>query len=243
LFNNPTSGMLSSGEESRMEQQLIARIGDARAALSRASTAQRVAAVLRERVLVGDLAPDTQLPEQQLAELLEVSRNTLREAFQVLIAQRLLVHVPHRGVFVRRLAADDVADIYRTRRVIECGALERPGLTDAVADMRIAVTAGRAAARRRDWPAVGTADVRFHTAVTALAGSDRLDAMVRGLFAELRLAFQLVPDARALHRPYLARNAEILALVDEGSWLEASQEMARYLDDAETQVAAAVLAA
>jgi DNA-binding GntR family transcriptional regulator len=222
---------------------LADRLRDARAALHRATTTQRLAAVLRERVLLGDLPPDTQLPEQQLAQLLDVSRNTLREAFQVLIAERLLVHLPHRGVFVRRLDADDVADIYRTRRVIECGALERPGAPDAVAGMRDAVSAGRRAARQRDWSAVGTADVRFHAAVTALAGSERLDAMVRGLFAELRLAFQLVPDPRALHSPYLARNAEILALVEAGHRRRAGQAMARYLDDAEAQVSAVLVAA
>jgi DNA-binding GntR family transcriptional regulator len=218
-------------------------LGDARSSLARTSTSQRLAAVLRGKVVVGALPPGTQLPEQQVAEVLGVSRNTLREAFQVLIAERLLVHEPNRGVFVRRLHQADVADIYRARRLVECGALSGPPLPTAVDQMREAVQQGHAAARRRSWTEVGTADLRFHTAVTALAASERLDAMVRGLFAELRLAFQLVPSARHLHEPFVARNAEILDLVEQRKPAQASRAMRRYLDDAERQIVAAVEAA
>jgi DNA-binding GntR family transcriptional regulator len=219
------------------------RLGDARIALARTSTAQRLAAVLRDKVIVGALLPGAQLPEQQVAEVLQVSRNTLREAFQVLIAERLLVHEPHRGVFVRRLDRADVADIYRTRRLVECAAVESPPEAAAVAAMRDAVAAGRAGVRRKDWPSVGTADVRFHTAVTALAGSHRLDAIMRGLFAELRLAFHLAPSARALHEPFVARNAEILALVEAGKPAQARRVLHTYLSDAEAYIMAAVEAA
>lgn len=225
------------------EFTLAASLGDARVALARTSTSQRLAAVLRDKVVVGALPPGTQLPEQQVAEVLEVSRNTLREAFQVLIAERLLVHEPNRGVFVRRLAQSDVADIYRTRRLVECGALTCPPLPAAVDGMRAAVQQARAAARRKDWAETGTADVRFHSAVTALAGSARLDSMVRGLFAELRLAFQLAPSARRLHEPFLTRNAEILELVENRKPAQASRAMRLYLDDAEQHIVAAVQAA
>lgn len=219
----------------------VLSFGDARVALDRASTPQRVADVLRDRVLEGQLPPGTQFAEQQLATALGISRNTLREAFQVLIAERLLVHEPHRGVFVRQLAPVDVADIYTVRRLLECAALEHPArASTGLAEMRLAVAAGRAAGRRRRWQDVGTADVRFHVAVTALAGSDRLDRTVRALFAELRLSFQLVPDPHALHAPFLARNAEILDLAERGQRRQASRAMRAYLNDAERQVLAAI---
>jgi DNA-binding GntR family transcriptional regulator len=219
----------------------VLSLGADRIALDRASTPQRVADLLRERVLEGQLPPGTQFAEQQLVDALGISRNTLREAFQVLIAERLLVHEPHRGVFVRRLSAVDVADIYAVRRLLECAALEHPAeASNGLAEMRLAVDAGRAAARRRRWQQVGTADVRFHVAVTALAGSDRLDRVVRGLFAELRLSFQLVPDPHALHAPFLARNAEILDLAERRQRRQASRAMRAYLDDAEQRVLAAL---
>jgi DNA-binding GntR family transcriptional regulator len=208
--------------------------------LDRPSTAQRVAEVLREQVLQGELPPGTQMPEQQLTAALGVSRNTLREAFQILVGECLLVREPHRGVFVRTLDAADVRDIYAFRRLVECAALADPVDEAAYADMRLAVTQGRAAARRRDWHEVGTADVRFHVAITAVAGSERLDRAMRATFAELRLAFHLVPEPRTLHRPYLELNAEILELAEQGRSAQASERLRAYLDDAEARLVAVI---
>lgn len=210
--------------------------------LVRPTTPLRVAEVLRERILLGRLPSGTRCAEQQLAVALGVSRNTLREAFQVLVGERLLVHEPHRGVFVRRLGIDDVHDIYAFRRVVECGALAAPVRPDALADLPAAVAEGQAAVDRGDWVGAGTADVRFHLAVTAAAGSARLDRVVHALFVELRLAFQLVPDPSTLHGPFLPRNAEIAALALAGEHAAAAALLGDYLDDAQARIVDAVAA-
>ena len=124
-----------------------------------------------------------------------------------------------------------------------CAALARPAQPLGVVEMRAAVKQGRAAARRHDWYDwydVGTADVRFHVAVTALGGSDRLDRVTRTLCAELRLACQLVSDAYVLHKPFLPRNAGILDLAEGGDYAQASEALRTYLDEAEAVIVPAV---
>jgi DNA-binding GntR family transcriptional regulator len=232
----------------RSSPAALAALQSASAQLERSSTAHRVADLLRERILRGELPPASPLPEQQLTAAFGVSRNTVREAFQILVGEHLVAHQPHRGVSVRRLAPDDVRDIYAFRHLVEPAALlhldrqldGRRGGRRGLDDVRSAVSQGRAAARRGDWQEVGTADVRFHLAVTALAGSERLDRAMRALLAELRLAFLLVPDAEALHAPYLLLNAEILRLAQDGEPDRASSRMRAYLDEAEANVLAAV---
>ncbi len=238
---------MSHPEGTRPPVQAVGVDADARGLtpLARPSTAQRVAEVLRERILRGELAAGTQIGEQQLTATLGVSRNTLREAFQILVGEHLLRHAPHRGVFVRTMTGADVHDLYTFRRLVECAALEHPvapRLSQGafVADLRAAVAAATDAAARDAWAEVGTADVRFHIAVTAAAGSVRLDHAMRATFAELRLAFALVPDPRSLHRPFVGLNAEILALVERDEGLRASRLLRRYLDDAEARITAAV---
>jgi len=206
--------------------------------VERPTTGQRAADVLRTRILQGELRAGTQFAEHRLAAILGVSRNTLREAFQILIGEHLVVHEPHRGVFVRRITALEVSDIYAFRRVVECAALAKPLGFDHLAEMRAAVDDGDAAAGRLAWGEVGTADLRFHLAVVAGAGSQRLDQAVRVLFAELRLAFQLVADPVVLHAPFLVRNAEILALSEAGEHEQASTAMRSYLDAAEALIIA-----
>ncbi len=208
--------------------------------LDRSTTAQRVADLLRDRVLRGELPTGAQVAEQDLSAALGISRNTLREAFQILIGERLLVREPHRGVFVRRMGVDDVHDVYAFRRLVECAALAHPVDRTGLTAMHAAVGLGRGAAARQDWRGVGTADVHFHLGITALAGSARLDRAVRAVFAELRLAFQLVPDPRRLHEPFLDRNAEIVDLTDAGSTSAAADALRRYLDDAEAVIVAAL---
>jgi DNA-binding GntR family transcriptional regulator len=208
--------------------------------LDRPSTAQRVADALRERMWCGELQAGAQVGELQLTVALGVSRNTLREAFQILIGERLLTREPHRGVFVRRLTADDVRDVYAFRRLVECAAVGHPAQPRGLVEMRTALKEGQTAARRKAWHDVGTADVRFHMGVAALGGSARLDRVMRALFAELRLAFQLVPDPRALHEPFLSLNAEIYALAEQGDSSRASLRLRAYLDEAEAVIVAAV---
>ncbi len=54
---------------------------------------------------------------------------------------------------------------------------------------------------------------------------------MRSVFAELRLAFHLVDDPKALHEPYLQRNRLILQALQAGHRTEAERLLAVYLDD------------
>jgi len=207
--------------------------------LGRSSTAERVADVLRDRITDGSYAPGAQLSEESVTAALEISRNTLREAFRLLAHERLLVHKLNRGVFVREIGAHDVSDIYRVRRMLECSAVRAvadtsPRWSSGLAAVARAVEHAEDAARREAWAEVGTADVHFHRALTALAGSPRINELMDLLGAELRLVFHTMPDTRALHEPYVPRNREILARLQAGDGPGAERLLAAYLDDAES---------
>src|SRR5690625_1685792 len=87
------------------------------------SAATGVAETIREQILAGEIVPGQRLPEERMRTELGVSRSSLREGFRTLIQERLLVHRLSRGFFVRELSRADISDLYRARRVIECGAL------------------------------------------------------------------------------------------------------------------------
>ncbi|WP_405873531.1 GntR family transcriptional regulator [Streptomyces zaomyceticus] len=215
-------------------------LSDDRALLGRTSTAERVADILRTRIAEGCLPPGTRLSEDGIGGALGVSRNTLREAFRLLTHERLLVHELNRGVFVRVLAAGDVDDIYRTRRLVECAVVRGLGQPPYALDaLAAAVTEGERAARAGDWGTVSTANIHFHRELVGLAGSARTNELMRGVLAELRLAFHVVGDPRVLHEPYLARNREILDALRAGDRTGAEDLLARYLDDSRTGVATA----
>jgi DNA-binding GntR family transcriptional regulator len=208
---------------------------DEPAPLDRPSIAERAAGVLRERITEGYYQPGTRLSEEEIGGELKISRNTLRESFRLLTHERLLLHEPYRGVSVRVLSVHDVVDLYRVRKVVECGAVAGGDL-DALGPVAAAVADGEAAEGNADWQALGTANIRFHRGLVALAGSPRLDDLMRGILAELRLVFHVMADPKRFHEPYLGRNREILGLLRAGERARAASELGTYLDDAERQL-------
>ena len=209
------------------------------ARLDRSSSAERAADVLRRSITEGALQPGAQLSEIELTEVLEVSRNTLREAFRLLTHEGLLVYKLHRGVFVPELDEHDVVDLYRLRRVLEVdvvrGLVTRdPELpASRLEPMRDDVETAEAAALAGRWPAVGTANMRFHRNLIGLADSARLNDITGRLLAELRLLFHVIATPQELHEPYIARNRGILELLEEREYEQAADQLNTYLLDSE----------
>jgi DNA-binding GntR family transcriptional regulator len=208
-----------------------------RALLGRTSTAERVAGILRSRISAGYFPPGARLAEEEITEALGVSRNTLREAFRLLTHERLLVHELNRGMFVRMLDVDDVIDLYRVRKLVECAVVHRIHAPPSdLSRITHAVQQGQLALDDQDWRGLGTANILFHEAIVALAGSQRINDLMRAVLAELRLVFHVMENPRWFHEPYLTRNQEIAAALQEGNGAHAEQLLHKYLNDAERQL-------
>jgi DNA-binding GntR family transcriptional regulator len=207
------------------------------------TAAERAADVIRRHVFEGQFAPGTPLPEASLAAALQVSRNTVREAFHTLTAEHLLAHEPYKGVVVRELTSEDVRDIYRLRCLLELSALDLVIESDRQLDLtEIAATVTEAELLASDerWRDVGTANLRFHEVIVAIHRSERMTEVFRRLMTELRLGFLAVTDPAAFHGEFLARNRGLLALMAEGRLADARANLAEYLNDAQGQVVKAV---
>jgi DNA-binding GntR family transcriptional regulator len=210
------------------------------------TAAQRAAELIRQYIFEGRFAPGTPLPEASLSEALQVSRNTVREAFRTLISEHLLVHEPHKGVIVRWLTGDDVADIYKVRRMFELSVIDlaiqgQLQLTASIRDeMGRCVAAAEEAAERDEWAEVGTANLRFHALLVEMHHSERINDTFRRLITELRLGFQAHEDPAAFHGSFLVRNRKICEQISIDEFAAAHRELASYLDDAESDVLRAV---
>ncbi|HET7799492.1 MAG TPA: GntR family transcriptional regulator, partial [Humibacillus xanthopallidus] len=175
------------------------------------------------------------LTEETIGAALGFSRNTIREAFALLIAERLATREPNRGVFVATPTAGDIRDLYATRRLIEPAALEHgPGFSDeAVAGLREVVEAARVCRERGDVAGVAQGNQEFHRGVVRLAGSRRVDHLMEGVLAEMRLVFHLMGDDPGFHEPYLDRNEVIIRDLEAGDRAGAAAALRTYLADAE----------
>ncbi|AFL51098.1 DNA-binding GntR family transcriptional regulator [Sinorhizobium fredii] len=202
--------------------------------------APRLAEEIRDKLIAGELRPGQRLSEAALSTGLDVSRNSLREAFRLLTKEGLLRHEPNRGVFVATPSMGSIIDIYRVRRMIECQAIAKAyPKHPAVARMRSAVEHAKVARSRKDWRTVGSENMVFHAAIVDLADSQRLNTFYAQIAAELRLSFGLLDDPELLHAPYVDLNAAILEKLEAGMTAEAAADLEAYLMQSERTVLAA----
>jgi DNA-binding GntR family transcriptional regulator len=99
------------------------------------SLARSAADWIAAHIISGDIKPGEKLTETSLAERMGISRSPVREALQALSRDGLITVEPRRGARVNRLNAQDAADLYACRLLIEppCIALAAEALTDATA--------------------------------------------------------------------------------------------------------------
>src|SRR3954464_4977232 len=90
-----------------------------------ATTAMRVAADLRRRILHGDLVPGQRLKIDELASMCSVSHMPVRAALQELESEGVLDVFPHRGAVIRGVDAEFVRNLYDVREAIEGMLTER----------------------------------------------------------------------------------------------------------------------
>jgi DNA-binding GntR family transcriptional regulator len=207
------------------------------------TAAERAADVIRENIFEGRFAPGTALPEAALSNALQVSRNTVREAFRTLTSEHLLTYEAHKGVMVRWLTVDDVHDIYRLRRMFELGAFDLAieGRAELDADeIDTTVTQAERAVEEGLWKEVGTANLRFHAEIVKAHRSPRISEVFQRLMTEMRLGFLAFTDQASLHGQFVPRNRALHDHIAAGRLAKARDEFVGYLDDAQDLIVKAV---
>jgi DNA-binding GntR family transcriptional regulator len=203
------------------------------------STAEQVAGAVRDLILSARLSPGSHLREGPLATQLGVSRNTVREAVQILVSQGLVRREIHRGAYVARLTVDDVRDVFRVRRLVELTAAREVARSRDMGFLGNAVQALSAVIDAGDRAAIAAADMRFHKELVDLMRSDRLGELYAGVDVEMRLCIALVAPAGPEPSRLLADHRAILVALEAGDASLATERLERHLDESERLLIAA----
>lgn len=207
--------------------------------IKRISTAEQVAQALRTAILEGELKPATPLREADVAGSLGVSRNTVREAIRLLVNQGLATHHMHRGGAVVQLGTEDVADIYRVRRVLELKAVSTADAKPGLAGLAAALTELEKAAQSGDRRLLVEKDTLFHREIVALLGSRRLDDFFSNIQSEVHLCLAIISTVDSEHlraAAVVAEHREIYELMAAGKAEKAKEALRRHLDANEARL-------
>ncbi|MEX2500912.1 MAG: GntR family transcriptional regulator [Trueperaceae bacterium] len=174
----------------------------------------RIASVLRDAILEGDLRPGAPLTETALAEQLEVSRAPVREAIRILAKEGLIDSEPYRGSRVRTLDRRDVEEVYSLRGLHESFAVERivqGSAPDGLDDLTEICERMRRHADAGDMRAVSAEDERFHRRMIELADH----TLLASIWAQLSLRVRQIMSLRNLQIEDPHRVAENHVLIVE----------------------------
>jgi DNA-binding GntR family transcriptional regulator len=150
------------------------------------SKTDMVAAMLREMIVAGQLAPGAPLRQRDLAAQFEVSATPIREALRRLEAEGLVVGDAHRGATVAKPDQGALADNYRIRAALEPLAAQMATEridAEALADLTEINEAIRALPEGD--PAYREHNARFHFAIYQASGSPVLVSLIRMLWQSL----------------------------------------------------------
>ncbi|WP_165250987.1 GntR family transcriptional regulator [Paludisphaera soli] len=172
----------------------------------------RVSRTLREEILTGRLAAGSRLTEAGLSSRFGVGRGLVREAFQKLSSQGLVISRPNRGAVVAPEAPREIRNlIIPIRRTVEVYALRLvfDELDDADSAAWDAILGRmRDACARRDFHAIAEADLAFHRRLLERAGQPDLIVIWETLVGRIRSHFRETQkrsaDAMEIHEEHRA---------------------------------------
>ena len=176
----------------------------------RGSAPERVAALLRDEVLDGLVAPGSRLREEEIAVRFDVGRHTVRAALRLLADRGLIVHERNRGATVPPLSRERIDELFGFRTVIELGSLRMALARGAdLTPVEDAVRALEALPDGTSWRELTEVHGHIHHAIVAASGNkhllttyERCEDEMRVLLAVLRPDFTAGRLA-ALHRHLL----------------------------------------
>jgi DNA-binding GntR family transcriptional regulator len=163
---------------------------------------QAVTDAIRERIVDGTYPAGSRLLEESVAGELAVSRNPVREAFQLLANEGFVEIEPRRGARVAAVDERQASEIFEVRAVLEglvAARAARRVTPRTAAELDDIVTAGARAAERRELGVLPMLNTRFHGQLAAMSDNDLLTSMLDQLSGLIRWIYAERLESRVLN--------------------------------------------
>ena len=194
---------------------------------------QSIVERIKGAIETGALRAGSAIGQQQLADQLGVSRQPIRQALPLLIAEGWIESLPNRRLLVRELASSEVDEIFAVRRLLEPVALAA-SIAHATPAMLRRVNFALTEYEAADTPAeLESADVAFHEALYSCCDNTTLLRLIEQLRRSLKRVYELKPTGSALRKTAIAEHRKLAALCERGDGRGASAVLITHLDAAQ----------
>jgi len=157
---------------------------------------------IKQLIFTGELIADSNHLESELATRLGLSRTPVREATLMLEAHGLLEVQPRRGIRIKSISPEEMADVFEILTELECLATRRAasaGLTQAqLKELHAAMIDMEDALAENNRNAWAKANEAFHTELVRLGGNPYIINMVSMVNDQVRRACTITLHLRPL---------------------------------------------
>ncbi len=149
--------------------------------------------LLQERVVAGKYPPGEWLRQEEISTQLGVSQTPVREALDLLVSVGLADRVPYRGVRVPEWSAEEIADAYVMRLLLESTAARLAALNSTAGQLSAleeTLSQTEPLTRLEEMPAHRRLNKLFHLEIAEASGNallSRLYGMTSNQFPDWRL--------------------------------------------------------
>jgi len=209
--------------------------------LNRSPLGDQVYDLLKAAILRGDFTPGQRLSPQELSDRFQVSATPIRDALRRLEADGLVQVNPRRGTFVSKFTAQDVKEVFESRRIIEQAAAEKLPLDSETIIQRMATLLDEMAALIdgevvRDYPRYLDLDKEFHYCIVQSLQNGRLTEFYHSLRVHTYVALALAPTAERRMPQTHAEHRQILEAFQQRDVDRAKQAIAIHLENAAADI-------
>jgi DNA-binding GntR family transcriptional regulator len=200
--------------------------------VNRNTLSQQVYNHLRAGILDNTYPPGSPLPEEALADKLNVSRVPIREALRRLSAEGLIVIKPRQGASVIELTPKQFLDAYQVREALEVLAVQLavPRLTSEDLDQLDAFhLAMQTAGEADDAEEFFNVNAQFHSFLVGKSDNGDLQATYESLIGRMRRYRTPSLDLRGGVDRSIVEHAAILSAMRDGNADEAARLMADHI--------------
>ncbi len=209
--------------------------------LNRTPLSEQVYDLLRTAILKGDFAPGQRLSPQELADRLQLSVTPIRDALRRLETGGLIQVSPRRGTYVSQFSAQDVKEVFESRRIIEQAAAEKLAQGDEACVQRLsevldAMTALIDGEEVQDYPRYLELDEEFHNCIVEVLENERLNDFYQSLRAHTYVARALLPNPERRTSQTHAEHREIVEAFRQGDATRAKRAIATHLNNSKSDI-------
>lgn len=194
---------------------------------------QAVVERIKGAIESGALRAGSAIGQQDLADRLGVSRQPIRQALPLLIAEGWIQSLPNRRLLVRELETAEIDEIFAVRRLLEPVALAA-SIAKATPAMLRRANFALGEYEEADTPAeLESADVAFHEALYSCCDNATLLRLIEQLRRSLKRVYELKPAGSALRKAAIAEHRKLAEMAERGDARTASATLITHLDAAQ----------